>query len=129
MHVIGHDTGSEKAIAVIFPAQDGFQYDVSRARRQRALFSRAKCDHVFCPGTFEMWKAPTVIAWLIHSRRCVRQAAGHRRLAACAPQSLRPRRIEERQRCIVFLARSGAKGDSHSQWPEPAAKNGVMLLG
>ena len=52
-----------------------------------------------------------------------------RRVVVTTTRDARGPKIQQRQRSALFLARSGAKGDPHSQWLEPAAKNGVMLLG
>ena len=74
-----------------------------------------------------MRKTPAVIAGFANfRRRCVRQAAGRGRLAACAPRSLFPTRSKKRGGFV--LARAGSQRQPHPERLEPPTENGIMLF-
>ena len=64
------------------------------------------------------------------SHKCVRQAAGQNRLAACAPQNFRTARTGKQQQWpTLLLPRSSSDRKSHAERFEPAPQHVVMLLG
>src|SRR5438270_534034 len=76
-----------------------------------------------------MREATLLVSWLGNSGRCcVRQAAGHGRLVACAPQRFGFPVRKQRQRRVVFLACAGAERVWSSERIEPVGEYVVSML-
>src|SRR5262249_2561909 len=105
---------------------------------QLPMISGRKCNPVFLPSPLEVREIAAMICWLSRAlepctRMCVRQAAGHDRLAACAPRNFLARGVppprKQWQWTAWFLARGCSQSDVDAQRLEPTAQQVVMLLG
>src|SRR6266487_5826740 len=101
------------------------------------MISRGKRDRVLGPGTFKVWEVAAMIVRLICAfghctRSCVRQAAGHDRLAACAPRTSFARRflhaLKQWQWPAFLLPRGSSQRYAYAQRLEPPPQDIIMLL-
>src|SRR5207249_10256738 len=89
--------------------------------------ARTLCD-IFSFSLYRALPSPDLHSFPTRrSSDLVRQAAGHGRLAACAPRRLRFGPRKQWQRRVVFLSCAGAERDANPERIKPADRKSTRL--